>query len=468
MAEGRSAGGEAGAGSAGGAAGTADAANSAGTSGNGGTPEVAGASGVTGGVGAGGGGIAPGTRPAWGVLLAHGLGVTLLQSTQMAIWFVFPVLARKRFEANDWQTLLVTLSSSVLFALSIFWNDLFARRSFGAYLRVWWLVGCAPLLLCALAVDYWTLLVPYVVSCVGVAGYHPAGGDLLKALYPAATRGRIYSAMWGVSMVAGAAMGWGVGEWLEADHNAFRYYLPGAAMLQLAGVWVFVRLSHATGHGAGRTVTADGVRTVAARLLEPIAHAKEVLRGDRVFARYEAAYMTYGVGWMIAYALLPMLVTDKLALRYDQIAFSTQTAYLLALVAFLWPAGLLMDRLGPVRSTGLSFGMLSVYPILYLMSGDVYMLTIASVAYGAAHAGASVGWMLGPVALAPTKEKVAQYVAIHATLVGVRGTLFQMLGVGLYMAFGDFRPPLVLAALAYVWACVQMFQLDRVMGRKKG
>ena len=76
--------------------------------------------------------------------------------------------------------------------------------------------------------------------------------------------------------------------------------------------------------------------------------------------------------------------------------------------------------------------------------------------------------MLGPVALAPTKEKVAQYVAIHATLVGVRGTLFQMLGVGLYMAFGDFRPPLVLAALAYVWACVQMFQLDRVMGRKKG
>ncbi|MDX2131623.1 MAG: MFS transporter [Planctomycetota bacterium] len=407
------------------------------------------------------------SRPTWAILLSHGLGVTLLQSTQMAIWFVFPVLARKRFEANDWQTLIVTASSSVLFALSIFWNDLFSRRSFASYLKTWWVVACVPLALCALAVDYWTLLVPYVISCMGVAGYHPAGGDLLKSLYPAATRGRVYSAMWGASMVFGALMGWGVGEWLEIDHNAFRYYLPAAAGLQLAGIWVFIRLSHRTGHGAGRVMAPARGAGLLKRLVEPISHAKEVLRTDRVFARYEAAYMTYGVGWMIAYALLPMLVTDRLNLKYDEIAFSTQTVYLLALVACLWPAGLLMDRLGPVRSTGLSFGMLAVYPMLYLWADDTYGLSIASLVYGAAHAGASVGWMLGPVALAPTPEKVPQYVAIHATLVGVRGKLFQLLGVGLYMALGDFRVPLVIASLAYVWSCVQMFQLDRVMARTK-
>ena len=307
--------------------------------------------------------------------------------------------------------------------------------------------------------SYWTLLLAHLMTCIGGAGYHPASGELLKGLYPDRLRGRIYSLVWGSSMIFGAVGGLLIGRWMTADDNAFRYYLPLCAGLQLIGIGVLTSLAHTSGISAARTIKPEGNGGLA-RIFEPIAHTKEVLKADPVFARYEAAYMIYGVGWMIAYALLPILVTDGLHLNYDEIAESTQFAYLIALVAMIFPAGLLMDRLGAVRSTAISFAMLTLYPLGLIWASNVRELTLVSVVYGVAHAGASVGWMLGPVALAPSPEKVPQYVAIHATFVGVRGKLFQGLGVLLYSITGSFVLPLVIAAIAYLWSAKMMWSLN--------
>jgi hypothetical protein len=71
--------------------------------------------------------------------------------------------------------------------------------------------------------------------------------------------------------------------------------------------------------------------------------------------------------------------------------------------------------------------------------------------------------MLGPVALAPSPDKVPQYVAIHATFVGIRGKIFQGLGVLLYSLTHGFTLPFLLAAAAFAWSAVQMWRLDRFM-----
>jgi hypothetical protein len=52
-------------------------------------------------------------------------------------------------------------------------------------------------------------------------------------------------------------------------------------------------------------------------------------------------------------------------------------------------------------------------------------------------------------------------VGIHATLVGVRGAIFQAAGVGLYALTDSFTWPLLIAAAAYVWSAWQMWTLDR-------
>lgn len=401
------------------------------------------------------------SRPSW-LLPAHVLGVALLQSTWMAVQFVVPVLARKRFDANDWQTLLITATPTIFFSLSIFWNDLFSRRGFGSYLFIYWLVGCAPLAWMGFAGDYWTLLIPHLITCIGGAGYHPAAGDLFRSLYPEKSHGRTYGILWGASMIFGAVGGYIVGDSLSRSEDAFRFFFVGSAALQLAGVGIFSWLSRVSGHSASRRLSTHE-RTRLRTLIDPIVHMKDVLRADPVFARYEAAYMTYGVGWMIAYALLPIVVTSKLHLDYDKIANSTNVPYLIAIVFMIWPAGWLMDKLGAVRSTGLSFLLLTIYPLGLIWASDADQLLLVSIVYGVAHAGASVGWMLGPVSLAPSPAKVPQYVAIHATLVGIRGKVFQGLGVLLYSLTDSFVLPLLIAAAAYLWSAWQMWRLNELM-----
>ncbi len=388
----------------------------------------------------------------------HVLAVALVNSTWMASQFILPIIARREFKANDFETVLITASPTIFFSFSIFWNDVFKRTSFGKYLWMYWLVACLPMVAVAGATEYWMILVPHLVACIGGAGYHPAAGDLLNHLYPAATRGRWYSIIAASSMATGAIAAFFIGESMDIDNQAFRIFLPLIVGMQGLGLLVMAWLSHRSGHSERRVLAANDSRSLWTRVVEPITHTKEVLREDPVFAKYEASYMVYGVGWMICYALLPMLI-DHLKLPYGEATRSTQFAYLIALCLAYWPAGLLMDKLGAIRSTGLSFLMLSLYPIGMFFATGAVDLTFVSAWYGLAHAGASVGWILGPVALAPNKEKVAQYVAIHSTMVGIRGKIFQGLGVFLYWLSGSFGLPLALAAIGFLYSSYLMFKL---------
>ncbi len=402
------------------------------------------------------------SAPHW-LLPLHVLGVILIQSTSFAAWFIVPIIAKKYFEADARHVVILTAAPVVLFCLSIFWNDLYSRLRFKPYAAIYWLVASLPLAFTSLATNFWLLAIPQVIASVGGAAYHPAAGDLLRSLYPAKSRGRVYSIIWGSSMLVSGGIGYLLGEVQNSNPDAFRVFMPALVLAQLLGVGVLTFLATRTGHDARRVLaTKRGEHPVRA-LLYPVVHMKEVLREDPAFTRYEGAYMTYGVGWMIATALLPNLVTDKLNLPYDTIANSTHVPYQIAVVAMILPAGWLLDRLGAVRSTALSFFLLTFYPIgLMLARGHADLLAI-SIFYGIAHAGASMGWMLGPVAFAPTPERAAQYVSIHATLVGVRGTIFQALGITLYEIFHAFDIPLALAAIAHVWSAYQMLKLHEVM-----
>jgi MFS family permease len=404
---------------------------------------------------------AAGTLARWQVLVVHMAAVALLQGTANAVQGLLAVIAKKEFGAGNLEVVLITSAPTVFFVLSIFWGGLYARRRLGSFLVLYWLICCLPLAFVGLASNVWMLIGLQIVSCIGVAGYHPPAGDLLKSLYPDAIRGRIYSFVWGAWMISGALFGFGIGQWLKVDAHAFAMYMPIAAAVQLVGVGLMVWLSRASGHAARREASIDRSAWSISQAFEPVTHMREVLKADPVFARYEAAYMTYGVGWMIVYALLPIYVLKRLDLTYDQIANSTQVAYLIALVLAAVPAGWLMDRIGAIRNCAISFAMLALYPIALIFTASEYQLMLASVWFGLAHAGASVGWMLGPVSMAPTPAKVAQYVGIHATLVGVRGAIFQAAGVGLYELTQSFTWPLLIAALAYVWSAWQMWSLHK-------
>jgi MFS family permease len=398
--------------------------------------------------------------------------MVLLQATNTAVLFQLPLIARKEFDAQNYQTTLITAAPTVMAVLSIFWHALFQRLSTPVYLALFWLLSAAPLALAALPAGFGFFATMAVLCAAGSAGWIAVASHLLKQLYTDSARARVFAVLTGATLVGGAAASWGFGKALAADPLAFRWLLPLVAAVQGVGIGLLGLLLRSAASAVGTSPRAappealqpGGPRpTLWETAIRPVLNMGSLLRSDRLFARYEAAFMTYGVGWMICYALLPLIVTTELGLGYDQAAKSTSVVYLVVQLLMLWPAGLLIDRLGAPRLCIVAFGLYALYPLGLLLTNSIDQLAVATIFYGVCSAAVNMGWMLGPVNFAPTPDKVPQYVAIHATLVGLRGAVFQMLGVFLYTVTGSLAVPLLIAAAAFLWASWQMRQLSRLM-----
>jgi len=393
-------------------------------------------------------------------LSAHVAAVVLCQATASAMHFILPVLARRQFAAGDWETLLITASPNMFYALSIFWQHLATRIRPGRFIFLFWACAYLPWGLIGFTSHFWQFAVLHVIASIGGAAWAPITADLLRRLYPEATRGRSFGIVSTATLLAGAGAGFAIGAWLERDASAFRLILPLSAGCQLLGVLGLIALDHANKRSRSEqpAATQGPIWTAA---LAPLRGARHILRSDRLFFRYEAAFMTYGIGWMISYALLPIIGTKRLELPYDTYAQTTQVPLQIAMVLTALPCGWISDRIGPARTSALAFGLYTLFPLGLLLSQGPGNLAATCALWGVCSAGVNVGWMLGPVSLAPSPALVQQYVAIHATMVGLRGTLFQFLGMGLYKATGSFTLSLAVGAAGFAWAAWQMWSLRR-------
>ena len=104
------------------------------------------------------------------------------------------------------------------------------------------------------------------------------------------------------------------------------------------------------------------------------------------------------------------------------------------------------SSLGCSLVTGTDLGVDVVYyNFTLIFTTSTHWLLAGSIVFGVASSLVNMGWMLGPVSLAPSRDKVPQYIAIHTTMVGLRGTVGQFAGVAVYKLSGDFVVPLVIA-----------------------
>ncbi len=402
-----------------------------------------------------------GTGLAWKTLFFHALALVLVQGTFSALQFTLPVVARKQLDAAPLQVTLITAAPLVLAVLSIFWHAIQERLSLRTNMAVYWACASLPLIPMSFATTYWPFAVCWLFCAIGSSAWVPIGGEMLRKFYPAARRGTVYGLITVASMSGGAIASWNMGSWLEHDPAALKHILWVAVVAQGAGAVIVVLLG-----GWGQVARQEATRPSFASLVRPIFHAGEVLRQDKLFGRYEAAFMTYGIGWMICYALVPLILVDRLHLGYEDAANNSHVIFLICLVAATLPAGALMDKIGPARTCSFAFLFYVLYPLGLVFAQTKGHIAAASVIYGVSAAAVNAGWMLGPVALAPSPDKVPQYVAIHTTMVGLRGALFQFLGIGIYTLTQSFTPALILAAGGFLWAAYQMWAITGLVNER--
>lgn len=404
-------------------------------------------------------------RPTLALLMTHGAAVFLIATHAAATSAITPLIAQLHFGAGDWQSFFVTVTIPLAQVTSVFWSGPLQRWPLRRYLLVFWLACMLPMGLAGLAHGYGSLLVLHIASWLGAAAWAPLNGECLKQLYRPTVRGRVF----GLLLVATTAS-WLVtvlwfGRALQRDGEAFRWIFPLLACLQGVGLVLLAWVTRRFPVQAPAADVTPPPRSWRAAL-EPLRQMHRTLRDDPAFRRYEAAFLTYGGGYMICEVLFPLFVTRALHLGYRETTESAFAVRMLFMLAACVPSGWVLDRMGPVRTSGISFAILALYPLGMIFTTGWQGLAIASAFFGVGLAGVNQGWLLGPVALAPTPQRAGEYVSIHAALVGVRGVVFQGLGLGLYQLTGAFSTSFAIAMLCFLWGAVQMEQLRGFLRRR--
>jgi len=361
-------------------------------------------------------------------------------------------VARKGLGADTLLITLITMAPAVTQCLALFVAGRVAAAHPRRLIRGAGLVGRLPLLVLLVRWDDpWLLLVLVSVQALSMVPIISAWNGILRSNYTAESRGRIFGRAARYQSLAGAIAIIASGVWAERDPDAFRLLYPFAGVI---GAWACV-LFASVPRREGRIAAPSGVRLSSAGTL--IA----VLRRDPRFLRYQVGFFFYGMGFMALATAKPFITVDVLELDWAVLLGARAIPYL-AGIAFSPYFGRLLDRIGQARVGAISFGGLVLYGIALSLARDAVTFCLAEVLFGIAMTGVTIIWNMGPIAFAKEGEAM-QYMAIHVSLVGVRGLLGHPVGGLITEYASDPRWVILFCGGAWLTAALVMRRLGRQM-----
>jgi len=291
------------------------------------------------------------------------------------------------------------------------------------------------------------LLVPLIHSAWGFVGVlaaasflgtiaEPANAAVLRRLYPREQRGRALAT---VRMAGGAvviALAAGAGKLLAVVD--YRIVFPIAALFGMGASLRQRQMPVPDDPGdAGERV----------RFREAWAS----VRGDRAFRRLLAGHFVFGSAIWLMLPATPLLLVDVLQASTAHVGVLAAIGGAAGLVGnFCW--GRLVDGRASIRVLRFVYLIGSISPVVYFLAEHPWLLAITAVTEALMTSGLDLVWTMCLMDAAGPR-RTAQYVAINATLAGVRGIFCPLLSAGIIQAFGV-RWVYALAALVMAAALI--------------
>jgi phospholipid transport system substrate-binding protein len=393
-------------------------------------------------------GFSPGVRQA----LRSDIPAALLLALFTGLTAPFAgLILRRELGATAFQLSLMSAATGASLLLSLVWVRALRGRAPLASL-VWpSFVARGVFLLVPLVAGAWSFVGLSVLASVFGAAAGPAHAAVVEGVYPRAERGRAL----GVVKMAGAALGIGValGAGQLFERVDWRWIFPAAAVLGMAASLTQrrLRLSHGP---ASEAAAAPG-----------LAGAWAAVRDDRAFRRLLVAAFLFGAGCWIQTPAHPLLLVDVLGVSAAQVGVFAAAAALATLVGSPgW--GWLVDRRSSLAALALMYAIGAAAPLICFAAWSPWALVGSAVADALAGVGLDLVWLLVVIDVAGP-QRARQYVAIGATLAGVRGILGPLAGGLLIHAAGVRAVYLVAAALEVAAAWLVARELRRPAGAKE-
>jgi predicted MFS family arabinose efflux permease len=324
-----------------------------------------------------------------------------------------PVVMRRLGASSDLLAFYTaqTYLGSILTSFSIV---LMRQRRTKSFIVLCWVLSRSLFLLFALVTQVHWLLVVTALFWLLETFPSPGYTRIIQVIYPEKIRGQVIAVV-RLGMVAAILLTTPLAGW-ALDKLSYRVLFPVAGLVGMFAMWIFNRLEVNEG-------------PLPPRQTRSLASLWALVRHNRPFAIHLLAFAIYGLGGLLGYPLYAIVQVDRLHLSYTEIGFlgfAQSSAWLLGFL--IW--GRMVDRRGglPVLSVNLLISVL--VPISYIWASAGWMLLPAFIVQGLINAGVDVGLISTCIQLAEA-DKVVEYAAVQATVVGLRGMITPFLGAGL-------------------------------------
>ncbi|MGH7303063.1 MAG: MFS transporter [Candidatus Rokuibacteriota bacterium] len=343
------------------------------------------------------------------------------------------LVLRRELGATPLQLAVMSSAGGGCLLLSLLWAKAFDGRPPLPYL-VWpGFVARGVFLLVPFVSSAWSFVGLVIARDFFGAAVAPAQAAVVERVYPRAQRGRAL----GLIRAAGAVLGIGLA--LAAgqlfDRIGYRWLFVAAALLGMAASLRLRRLAvpePETG-GAGAPVSIRG--------------AWLAVRDDHAFRRLLVASFLFGFGCWIQTPAQPLLLVDVLQVSASQLGVCAAVAAVATLAgSAYW--GWLVDRRSSLEALRAMYLLGATTPLIYYVAWSPWVLVASAVTDSLVAVGLELVWMLAIIDIAGP-QRTAQYVAIGATLAGVRGVAGPLLGGLVIHAFGIHAVYLVAAILTF-------------------
>jgi predicted MFS family arabinose efflux permease len=169
------------------------------------------------------------------------------------------------------------------------------------------------------------------------------------------------------------------------------------------------------------------------------------VRDDHAFRRLLVSSFLFGSGCWIQTPAHPLLLVDVLHVSASQVGVFAAVAAMGTLAgSAYW--GWLVDRRSSLEALRVMYLVGAATPLIYYIAWSPWVLVASSVTDSLLAVGLELVWMMAVIDVAGP-QRTAQYVAIGATLAGVRGVAGPLAGGLLIHAFGVHVVYLVAAIL---------------------
>jgi MFS family permease len=291
----------------------------------------------------------------------------------------------------------------------VVWSQAIARTLF-----LFMLFASTPLL--------FALIVSFIQIIATIAG--PAYAAVLKEVYPDEHRGRIMAyirvGLAFTTFVSTQAVG------RLLPHISFKYIFPIAGLFGVAAALAFGTIKTAPVDPSNpdnhRTSTFHFLRSTLA-----------IFKEDRNYAWFALSVFTFGFGNLIVAPLYPIFQVDQLHITAGQVAMLANVATVIWMFSYLY-WGKYVDVRSPLKAVAVNVLLVSLVPLNYFLARNVWMLLPSAVLTGLTMGGVELSYFNSILYFAK-EGRESHYQALHAFLLGIRGTIAPLIGAVIVSLF---------------------------------